>query len=96
VAGEAVQLLTYALLVDQTIETAYLSFDARTGVKAESEVDQEELALLLPEIKARLDSVLTAIEHNHALPAWGDDNNCRYCEMSGLCRKPMWGGDETP
>ena len=95
VSGEAVQLLTYALLVDQTIETAYLSFDARTGVKTESEVDQEELALLLPAIKARLDNMLTAIEHSHTLPAWGDNNNCRYCEMSGLCRKPMWDGDEV-
>ena len=94
-AGEAVQLLTYALLVDQTVETAYLSFDARKGVKAESEVNQEVLTELLPAIEARLNSMFIAIESGHTLTAWGNDGNCRYCEMAGICRKPMWDGDES-
>ena len=94
-AGEAVQLLTYALLVDQTVETAYLSFDARKGVKAESEVNQEVLAELLPAVEARLNSMFKAIESGHTLTAWGNDGNCRYCEMAGICRKSMWDGDES-
>lgn len=93
-SGEAVQLLTYALLVENTLETVYLSFDARKGVKAESEVNQDTLAQLLPAVDARLDNMLTAIESGYALPAWGNDNHCQHCEMSGLCRKPMWDGDD--
>ena len=94
-SGEAVQLLTYALLVEETLETVYVSFDARKGVKATSEVTQEVLARLLPAVEARLDNMLSAIKHGHTLPAWGDDRSCQYCEMTGLCRKPMWEGDET-
>ena len=92
-AGEAVQLLTYALLVEHTVETIYLSIDAGKGVNTRSGVSQEQLAQLLPAIQTRLSGMLEAIMQGHALPAWGDDNSCRYCEMTGLCRKTMWDGD---
>ncbi|RUM94647.1 MAG: hypothetical protein DSZ28_02105 [Thiothrix sp.] len=95
-SGEAVQLLTYALLIEETLETVYLGFDARKGVKTESKVDQEVLAQLLPAVEARLVSMLTAIEHGHTLPAWGDDSSCRFCEIAGLCRKPTWHSDGIP
>jgi ATP-dependent helicase/nuclease subunit B len=94
-AGEAVQLLTYALLLEDTIETTYLSFDPRKGVKAESEISKETLGQLLPTIKTRLDTMLTAIQRGHKLPAWGHDNICRYCEMTGLCRKTIWNDNDS-
>jgi ATP-dependent helicase/nuclease subunit B len=93
-SAEAVQLLTYALLVENTVETIYLGFDARTGVKSLSGVNKEELAQLLPAVKSRLALMLDAIQQGHALPAWGEDSRCRFCEMAGLCRKMMWEGDD--
>jgi len=94
-AGEAVQLLTYALLLEDTVETTYLSFDPRKGVKTESEISKETLSQLLPTIKTRLDMMLTAIQRGHKLPAWGHDSTCRYCEMMGLCRKTTWNDNDS-
>jgi hypothetical protein len=41
-------------------------------------------------VKARLVTVLGEIEAGAALPAWGDVDTCKYCEMSGLCRQQAW------
>jgi ATP-dependent helicase/nuclease subunit B len=30
------------------------------------------------------------MEAGAALPAWGDTDTCRYCDMDGLCRKQAW------
>jgi ATP-dependent helicase/nuclease subunit B len=94
-AGEAVQLLTYALLLEDTVETTYLSFDPRKGVKTESKISKGTLNQLLPTIKTRLNTMLTAIQRGHKLPAWGHEAICRYCEMKGLCRKTIWDDNDS-
>jgi ATP-dependent helicase/nuclease subunit B len=34
--------------------------------------------------------MLDEITAGTPLPAWGDEDTCRYCEMDGLCRKQAW------
>ena len=88
-SGEEVQLPSYALLMDtppQRVE--YLSVDGR--IAARSFLEGEALADIAAAVKARLVTVLGEIEAGAALPAWGDVDTCKYCEMSGLCRQQAW------
>jgi len=89
-SGEDVQLLSYALMVEQTHELLYLHIDRSKGVKAEGKIEAEELATLIPQLEQRLDSILYAIQHGEPMPAWGDEKTCQYCEFSGLCRRENW------
>ena len=41
-------------------------------------------------VQARLQTLLTQLESGTTLPAWGDDDTCRYCDMDGLCRRQAW------
>jgi ATP-dependent helicase/nuclease subunit B len=93
-AGEAVQLPSYALLADsmpQAVE--YLLFgkrNNRNAVWTSSQLEGETLAELSHAVLQRLDTVLAEIASGTPLPAWGDADTCKYCEMDGLCRKPAW------
>ena len=85
-AGEAVQLVHYALLDD--------------GVKAieyrQLRKDSDSLALEdgLPELRAQVrDRLATAVRAMRAgapLPAQGDDKACEHCDFGGLCRRQDW------
>ena len=88
-SGEEVQLPSYALLMDtlpQRVE--YLSVDGK--VAGRSYLEGEALADIAAGVKERLVTVLGEIEAGKALPAWGDVDTCKYCEMSGLCRQQAW------
>jgi ATP-dependent helicase/nuclease subunit B len=91
--GEAVQLPSYALL-QETLPHAveYVLIGKNDKVVTGSRLDGDALAELAPAVLARLDEVLAAIERGTPLPAWGDADTCRVCEMDGLCRKPAWPG----
>ncbi len=90
VAGEAVQLPFYALLSEQPVaEVSYLKLDdepLRDGAR----LTDDELAALTAATRERLLNTHAAIAANAPLPAWGDPNSCRYCDMRGLCRKDIW------
>jgi ATP-dependent helicase/nuclease subunit B len=89
-SGESVQLATYALLPEDPVSAATTlildSRNVRTGIFLEGKeletisVNQRERLLSL---HARL------LEEGARLHAWGDDNTCRYCDLSGLCRKGL-------
>jgi len=88
-AGEDVQLSSYALLTgDLPARVEYLQLDEK--IKTAASLEGEALAELAGAVKQRLNNVLQAIENGSSLPAWGDDNTCRYCDMDGLCRKQAW------
>ena len=66
----------------------YLQVDGK--VRGGACLEGAELTTLAGGIKQRLVEVLDAIEAGSPLPAWGDMQSCRYCEMDGLCRQQAW------
>jgi len=95
IQGEAVQLPSYALLLEGRVEQLeYLQLGQATVTPAICAQD-EQLQTLLAGIAARLSVIDQALEQQAELPAWGDERVCSYCEFSGLCRRDCWhsGGD---
>jgi ATP-dependent helicase/nuclease subunit B len=89
-AGEAVQLPTYALLLEDVRRVEYLKLDAKGKVEPGAALEGEALETLTKEVAARLENDLNAIVEGQALPAWGDDQACRHCRMDVLCRRTTW------
>ncbi len=88
--GEAVQLPSYALLLETRMaQLNYLEF-GKERVKEQLCAGAEELQQLLPALEARMVELDQALRQQAALPAWGDVKVCSYCEFSGLCRREMW------
>ena len=89
--GENVQLATYALLDTDADEVSYLSVDSsKQKVETKSSLSGDELQANREQSRQRLRSLFTQIREQKPMPAWGDDNVCRYCNFSGLCRKAEW------
>jgi ATP-dependent helicase/nuclease subunit B len=93
-SGEAVQLPSYGLL-EETAPAAvqYVQLgkiNQRNTVRTGSRLAGADLAGLSQAVLERLETVLGEITAGTPLPAWGDEDTCRYCEMDGLCRKQAW------
>lgn len=88
-SGEAVQLPSYALLADEVTRVGYLLLDG-PRVRTGAELEGAALAELTAGVRARLVQLAEDIRSGAGLPAWGDKATCRYCEMDGLCRRPVW------
>jgi ATP-dependent helicase/nuclease subunit B len=89
-SGEAVQLSSYALLLDARVaQLNYLEF-GKDQVREQLCADTDSLQQLLPALEARMVQLDQALQRRTALPAWGDARVCSYCEFSGLCRREMW------
>ena len=86
-AGEATQLATYALLMDQVGQVEYLVLDSDTTSK--SRLADKELDELKQNTKARLLTLHDELLQGRPLPAWGDSKTCSYCAMQGVCRRPL-------
>ncbi len=93
-SGEAVQLPSYALLLEhlpQAVAHVLIgSASGRTPVRNGSRLDETALAELSQAVRIRLETVLAEIAAGRPLPAWGDEDTCRYCDMDGLCRRQVW------
>jgi ATP-dependent helicase/nuclease subunit B len=89
-AGEAVQLPCYALLQPSTPSAVQYVLLDNKKVKTGSELEGEPLGGLSEGVLARLEGMLSEIAAGTPLPAWGDEDTCKYCEMDGLCRKQAW------
>lgn len=90
--GEAVQLPSYALLTQQTpVRVEYVVLDSK--VESGPALEGTVLAELTQAVQERLQTLLTQLESGSTLPAWGDDDTCRYCDMDGLCRRQAWKED---
>jgi len=90
--GEAIQLPFYALLYNEEkiAEAAYLKLDV-------GKLDDDKTKLegaVLEDLRVALGKRLLLLKHKldsgTPLPAWGDRETCRVCEMEGLCRRAMW------
>ena len=87
-SGEDVQLVSYAMLMDDVQEVTYLSLDKT--VKNTATLYDDELDELKQLNLQRLESLLESLQEGAALSAWGDEKVCGFCDMSGLCRKQSW------
>jgi ATP-dependent helicase/nuclease subunit B len=88
-SGEDVQLASYVLLADPPpVRVEYLQVDGE--VRSRACLEGTQLEQLASAVGERLAGVLTDMEAGAALPAWGDADTCRYCDMDGLCRKLDW------
>lgn len=104
--GEAVQLPFYAMLAEQGLNKSvarveYVALDHHNKTRSNSKRDKpkvetvgtlegEEFQVLTRAVAARLDNLSQNIQTGSAMPAWGDEITCRYCQMSGVCRREAW------
>ena len=92
-AGEAVQLPTYALLIEDSQRVEYLQLD-KDQVKPGAALQGDELARLRDAVGERLLGLVARLRQGDSpMPAWGDEKACRHCAMAVLCRRGTW---ETP
>ena len=92
--GEDVQLASYALLAEHTHSVMYLSLDESNGsVRTRACLEGEDLRSLTHDIRERLQTVVSMEREGKALPAWGDQKTCSYCDFIGLCRKKIWSNE---
>lgn len=88
--GEAVQLVSYAMLLDDATQVEYLQLNEQ--IRSVAVLGGEQLEQLQHGVRTRLVQVLEQIAAGASLPAWGDPDTCAYCPMSGLCRRQTWDG----
>lgn len=88
-AGEAVQLPTYALLLEDSQRVEYLHLD-RDKVKTAACLEGEALAELREAVATRLLHLLERLRAGSPMPAWGDEKACQHCTMDVVCRRSSW------
>ena len=89
--GENIQLTTYALLDEAASNILYLILDdARNKIKEGATLSGEALESIKNDVLLRLKTMLTMIQQEKELPAWGDTMTCSYCHFEGLCRRSSW------
>lgn len=86
-AGEDVQLATYALLNTSATHTEYLQID-QGKASNKTALDGDDLHNTKRQVAERLQSLFNDINTGAGMPAWGDEKICSYCDYKGLCRKP--------
>ncbi|HEX5636183.1 MAG TPA: PD-(D/E)XK nuclease family protein, partial [Gammaproteobacteria bacterium] len=87
--GENVQLTSYALLMDNVKQVAFLKLDKKKTVFS-AQVSDEELENLTAMNLLRLRTLTQEIQNGQGMTAWGDALTCRFCDMAGVCRKQIW------
>ena len=88
--GEAVQLPFYALLSDDIKQAEYLELGKQNNVTSKSKLAGQQLLELKNEHRTRLERLLDELTHNSPLPAYGDQQVCKFCDYEGYCRKSHW------
>jgi len=82
-----VQLPAYALLHGNAAEAAYVALDDETIVAVSAGDEPATLDAAAQAQGRRLQAAMSALQRGAPLPAHGVSGVCRWCEMSGLCRK---------
>lgn len=91
--GEQIQLPFYALLnesLGKVQQVEYLKLDKADKVQSVNRLTDPDLMHLSQAIGERLLNLIAQLKDGQAMPAWGDEATCRYCDMQGLCRKTTW------
>jgi ATP-dependent helicase/nuclease subunit B len=82
-----VQLPAYALMHGHAAQAGYVSLDDETVVAVASGNAEGELTAAAEAQGRRLGHAFGAMRDGAPLPAHGVDSACRWCEISGMCRK---------
>ena len=88
--GEAIQLTTYALLLDEVERVEYVQIGKNNRVKTQAHLEGEALRTGRQAARERLLKLNSQLRRGAPLPAWGDASVCQFCEMQGVCRKCAW------
>jgi ATP-dependent helicase/nuclease subunit B len=73
----------------------YLALDNSDGkVRTAASLQDEQLLELRTATANRLHDIVRMQTEGHAMPAWGDEISCAYCDFSGLCRRQVWSAEE--
>lgn len=92
--GEDVQLPFYAMLAEQPVtDGVYVALDDEKISSLPPKAAMDELMTLN---RARLGSLMQALESGDKMPANGAERACEYCEMRGLCRRQHWHPPQEP
>jgi ATP-dependent helicase/nuclease subunit B len=94
IAGESIQLPFYALLAKQYIgkkatRAEFVSID-NGKVQAKSTLEGDDLSVLTDQVGQRLVELIAELEDGQPMVAWGNDEACKWCQMSGVCRREAW------
>jgi len=82
-----VQLPAYALLHGDARQAAYVALDDERIVAVAAGDEESSLMADAEAQGQRLSAAFSAMRAGAKLPAHGVDSVCRWCEMSGLCRR---------
>jgi ATP-dependent helicase/nuclease subunit B len=82
-----IQLPSYALLHGEAAEAAYVALDDEAVATVTSGADAASLRAQAEVQGERLRGIFAALHAGAALPAHGAAGVCKWCAMSGLCRK---------
>jgi len=85
--AEDLQLPAYALLYEASGDVAEAAYVALDDDVVEAVVATGDLGQAAADQAGRLTAAMTAMRAGTPLPAHGTEQVCRWCEMSGLCRK---------
>lgn len=89
--GEDVQLSSYALLFDEVKRVEYLKLDEANGkVSAGACLTEDDISDVSQKTRDRFIDLIRQMEQSTSLIANGDDDSCRFCRISGLCRQQYW------
>lgn len=88
-SGEDVQLISYASMLNQVNEVAYVEL-AKDKTRTAAKLKDEQLTELKEQSENRLINMVEQLKQGAQLNAWGDKKTCEYCDMQGLCRKQGW------
>ncbi len=89
--GEDIQLSTYALLLDKVKQVEYLKLDEAAGkVSSGATLTEDDLEEITEQTKKRLSLLIEQLRNSAPLVANGEDDYCRFCQFSGLCRQQHW------
>ena len=88
-SGESVQLPTYALLAEGVRRVEYLLIHDK-GIKTATTIEGDDLDTLAQTVRERLEGMVERLRSGAEMPAWGDEDACRHCDMSVVCRHEAW------
>lgn len=85
--ADDVQLPAYALLHGDAAKAAYVALDDERIVAVAAGDEEGSLMFDAAAQGERLSAMFSAMHDGAVLPAHGVDSVCKWCEMSGLCRR---------
>lgn len=88
---EDCQLAFYGLLAPEVEQGAWVALEDSEGMKADRAVALPDYPEAVEWLARQIGEDIMRLRAGAALPAFGDESACRYCDARGLCRKGYWG-----